>query len=216
MGRKFRPRQFHCVAKNAARASDRGFQPHDEQRGRSFEFCRSRRRRLGVVRCRGRGRRKGRRQQFVVDPIAVREVLMIHVGCTRCVTSSTDQMMKTSMYFDLFLLCVNTMTRMINTNAFFDFTDVQVPVQTGTDRRRVELVVGQRYSFGGRVRVFERQGRFVFCTVFHQNSRHTYGLIALYIANILYCYNCLELCWSLLSPPGVFFLQNICFNYGQL
>ena len=106
MGRKFGPRQFHCVAKNAARASDRGFQPHDEQRGRSFEFCRSRRRRLGVVRCRGRGRRKGRRQQFVVDPIAVREVLMIHVGCTRCVTSSTDQMMKTSMYFDLFLLCV--------------------------------------------------------------------------------------------------------------
>ena len=51
---------------------------------------------------------------------------------------------------------------------------------------------------------------------FINNSRYTYGLIALYIANILYCYNCLELCWSLLSPPGVFFLQNICFNYGQL
>jgi hypothetical protein len=80
---------FIVLQKNAAGASDRGLQPHDEQRGRSFEFCRSCRRRLGIVRCRGRGRRRqGRRQQFVVDSVAV-------------------------------------------------------PVQAGTNRRRVELVLGQ-------------------------------------------------------------------------
>ena len=33
----------------------------------------------------------------------------------------------TNLYFDLFMLCVNTTTSVINTNVFFDLTDVQVP-----------------------------------------------------------------------------------------
>ena len=34
--------------------------------------------------------------------------------------------MYTNTYFFMFILCVNTMTRMINTNVFFDFTAFQV------------------------------------------------------------------------------------------
>ena len=32
------------------------------------------------------------------------------------------------MYFYILILCVNTITSMINTDAFFDFTDFQVPL----------------------------------------------------------------------------------------
>ena len=70
---------------------------------------------------------------------------MIHVGCIRCATSTTDHNMNMrartifgcwidpSMHFDLFLWCVNTMTSMLKTNSFFDLIglidliDFQVP-----------------------------------------------------------------------------------------
>ena len=64
----------------------------------------------------------------------VKSVFMIHVGGTRCVTSSTDNMMNIHFritlnvefirgYIFIFILCLNTITSMINTNVFFDFTD---------------------------------------------------------------------------------------------
>ena len=35
------------------------------------------------------------------------------------------------MYFYILILCLNTMTSMINTNTFFDFTDFQGPTHLG-------------------------------------------------------------------------------------
>ena len=64
----------------------------------------------------------------------------IHAGGTRCVTSSTDQIMniharipltveciRTCIFF-IFIVCLNTMTSRIKTNVFFDLTDFQVLV----------------------------------------------------------------------------------------
>ena len=69
----------------------------------------------------------------------VKSIFVVHVGCTRCVTSNTDHNMqiqaritlsvefiRTCIYFIHFILCVNTITSMITTNLFFDFTDFQV------------------------------------------------------------------------------------------
>ena len=62
--------------------------------------------------------------------IQVREIFMIHVGGTRCVTSSTDQIMKIharipltvecirTCIFIFFIVCVNTITSTITTNLF--------------------------------------------------------------------------------------------------
>ena len=58
---------------------------------------------------------------------------VVHVGCTRCVTSNTDHYMNIqaritlrvefirTLYFIIFISCVNTITSMIHTNAFFRF-----------------------------------------------------------------------------------------------
>ena len=44
--------------------------------------------------------------------------------------------MYTNMYFFIFILCLNTITSMINTNVFFDFTDFQVrKCESNTHRR---------------------------------------------------------------------------------
>ena len=60
--------------------------------------------------------------------------------------------MYTNTYFFIFILCLNTMTSMINTNVLFDFTDFQGIQSTGTDpaqetlrfRRPLLLVVQQQ------------------------------------------------------------------------
>jgi hypothetical protein len=69
----------------------------------------------------------------------VKSVFIIHVGGTRCVTSSTDHIMKihgslltvecirTCIFFIL-IVCLNTLTSRIKTNVFFDLTDFQVLV----------------------------------------------------------------------------------------
>ena len=54
------------------------------------------------------------------------------------------------MYFYIFVLCLNTITSMINTNACFDFTDFQVPFESHLPRNRMGAVVeqsGQRQIF---------------------------------------------------------------------
>jgi len=65
--------------------------------------------------------------------ILVREVFVVHVGGTRCVTSSTDNIMKRQARITLtvdctrgcivifLILCVNTRTSMIKTHVFFRF-----------------------------------------------------------------------------------------------
>ena len=70
----------------------------------------------------------------------VKSVFIVHVGGTRCVTSSTDNNMKIraritltvevirTLYFYIFIVCLNTMTSRIKTNVFFDLTDFQVLV----------------------------------------------------------------------------------------
>ena len=69
--------------------------------------------------------------------ILVREVFVVHVGGTRCVTSSTDNIMKRQARITLtvdcirgcivifLILCVNTRTSMIKTHVLFDFTGFQ-------------------------------------------------------------------------------------------
>jgi hypothetical protein len=78
-------------------------------------------------------------------------VFIIHVGCTRCVTSSTDQIVKILARITLsvefirtcifiFVLCLNTMTGMINTYHCFNVIDFQV--------RAMLVVVQVRHTFG--------------------------------------------------------------------
>ena len=74
----------------------------------------------------------------------MKSVFVIHVGGTRCVPSSTDHYMKiharitltvefirTCLFF-IFIVYGNTMTSMIKTNVFFDFTDFQVATRGGS------------------------------------------------------------------------------------
>jgi hypothetical protein len=73
--------------------------------------------------------------------LMVREVCMIHVGglCTfqyrqqseHSCSDHCEGCMYTNMYFCMLVGCVNTTTSRINTNAFFDVTDVQVATTTG-------------------------------------------------------------------------------------
>ena len=56
----------------------------------------------------------------------------------------------TNMYFFIFILCLNTITSMIKTHVFFDFTDFQVPNHQDWKQRRhpdgVSIRQGQRRS----------------------------------------------------------------------
>ena len=53
------------------------------------------------------------------------------------------------MYFFIFILCGNTITSMINTNVFFDFTDFQVrKCESNTHRRGKRGGAGGKWSNG--------------------------------------------------------------------
>ena len=45
--------------------------------------------------------------------------------------------MYTNTHFFIFILCLNTITSMINTNVFFDFTDFQAEKLPGDERNSV-------------------------------------------------------------------------------
>ena len=53
--------------------------------------------------------------------------------------------MYTNMYFFILIVCLNTMTSMINTNVFFDFTDFQVGQQSSlAQTSAVRALCGER------------------------------------------------------------------------